>query len=202
MSWVVVFSFCCRNEVIRTCVGHEVCLWHRFVMSLSICLSFSSNLPFNSLVLCSLRKGRRAEEENSENKWSHLIRSFWSWSKASCFALRPRDEPSLRRWGSPVPWSGLPTPRAADHAVWAGSPAGGPTALLMSVPQGAGVRGSGPPLPGGPAAEQAVRACVWPGQAEGPRRRLLPALCVGDHRPGAGRAPWRPGPPSSSGRAP
>ena len=141
-------------------------------MSLSICLSFSSNLPFNSLVLCSLRKGRRAEEENSENKWSHLIRSFWSWSKASCFALRPRDEPSLRRWGSPVPWSGLPTPRAADHAVWAGSPAGGPTALLMSVPQGAGVRGSGPPCLGAlPQSRLSVPVC---GQA---RQRARGAGC-------------------------
>ena len=170
-------------------------------MSLSICLSFSSNLPFNSLVLCSLRKGRRAEEEDSENKWSHLIGSFWLWSEASCFTLRPRDEPSLRRWGSPVPWGGLPTPRAADHAVWAGSPAGGPTAPLMGVPQGAGVRGSGPPA-WGPCRRAGCRARVWPGQAEGPRRRLPPASRVGDHRPRAGRAPWSPGPPSSSGRAP
>ena len=31
-------------------------------------LSLSSNLPFNYLVLISLRKGRRGEEENSEKQ--------------------------------------------------------------------------------------------------------------------------------------
>ena len=46
--------------------------------------------------------------------------------------------------------------------------------------EGPGVRRSGPPCPGGPAAGQAVRGCAWPGWAEGPQRQLLPVLRVGD----------------------
>lgn len=52
--------------------------------------------------------------------------------------------------GARCPGVASPHPRAADRAVWAGSPTGGPTAPLMSVPQGAGVRGSGPPYLGAP----------------------------------------------------
>lgn len=46
-------------------------------------LSLLSNLPFNYLVLRSLRKGRRGEEKRKtqENKWSRLIGSFWSRSE-------------------------------------------------------------------------------------------------------------------------
>ena len=103
-----------------------------------------------------------------------------------------KDEP-------PDPGLASPDPRAADHAVWAGSPMGGPAPPLMTLLR---VRGSRPPCPGGSAAEQAVRGCGRQGAGRGPRRQLLPVLWVGDSQAQGGRALWSPGPPSCSGRTP
>lgn len=72
--------------------------------------------------------------------------------------------PSEGKEELPDPGLASPHPRAADHTVWAGSPVGGPAPSLMTLPR---VRGSRPPRPGGPAAEQAVRGCARPGRGAG-----------------------------------
>lgn len=63
----MVFCFAGRTRSSKIWVGCEVLFSaQKFVMSLNI--SLSCNLPFNYIVSCSLRKGRRWETKKPKNK--------------------------------------------------------------------------------------------------------------------------------------
>jgi hypothetical protein len=67
---VIALNFAGRTRLSKICEVYKVLFLHKDFFFMSLDISFLSNLPFNYIVLCSLRKGRGRErkKKTKQNK--------------------------------------------------------------------------------------------------------------------------------------